>query len=164
MGFADTARAAKLLAELGLGGLGLADGPLLDALAGAADPDQALAALVRMAPDAELMAALHADPVLRDRLASVLGASAALGDHLARHRADWRLLAAGATFPAFWGDLRSDLLTVAGGPDAATRLRIAYRRRLLQLAARDLTGADSLEEIMGLLADLTTAALDAALA
>ena len=60
MGFADTARAAKLLAELGL-----ADGPLLDALAGAADPDRALGGLVRMAPDAELMAALRDDRLLQ---------------------------------------------------------------------------------------------------
>ena len=33
-------------------------------------------------------------------------------------------------------------LAPVGGRDPATRLRIAYRRRLLQLAARDLTGAD----------------------
>ncbi len=158
MGFADTARAAKLLAELGL-----ADGPLLDALAGAADPDRALAGLVRMAPDAELMAALQDDRKLRDRLVSVLGASAALADHLARHRADWRLLAEGTPYPV-GGELRSELLTAANERDAVTQLRIAYRRRLLQLAAGDLTGAEPIDTAMAGLADLTTAALDAALA
>jgi [glutamine synthetase] adenylyltransferase / [glutamine synthetase]-adenylyl-L-tyrosine phosphorylase len=158
MGFADTARAAKVLAQLGL-----PDGPLLDALAAAADPDRALAALARMSPDAELMAALQDDQVLRDRLFSVLGASAALGDHLARHRADWRLLADKAPFLP-WGDLRSELLTAAREPDAVTQLRIAYRRRLLQLAARDLTGAEPIDTAMAGLAELTTAALDAALA
>ncbi len=158
MGFADTARAAKLLAGLG------AAGPLLEAVAASADPDQALAALARMTPDADLMAALQADPVLRDRLVSVLGVSAALGDHLARHPADWRLLGAGVPFPISWAEVRSELLTAAKAPDPATQLRIAYRRRLLQLAARDLTGEDPIETVMAGLAELTSAALDAALA
>ncbi len=116
-----------------------------------------------MVPDAELMAALHTDPVLRDRLVSVLGASAALGDHLARHPADWRLLAGGASFPVSSGELSAELLTAAKEPEPATQLRISYRRRLLQLAARDLTGADPIDTVMAGLAELTTAALDAAL-
>ncbi len=197
MGFTDTARAQLLLAELGIEA---ADGspdsnpdrPVLHALAGAADPDLALAGLARIAPDAELRQALRADPGLRDRLISVLGASAALGDHLARHPGDWRLLAQNTPFPdkGGSGELRAELLAavgagdsqdvagagagggpepvaelaVVGGRDPATRLRIAYRRRLLQLAARDLTGADALEDVMAGLSDLTTAALDAALA
>jgi [glutamine synthetase] adenylyltransferase / [glutamine synthetase]-adenylyl-L-tyrosine phosphorylase len=196
MGFADTARAQHLLADLRIGA---ADGdvadrspdrPLLQALAGAADPDLALAGLARMAPDAELRQALRMDAGLRDRLISVLGASAALGGHLARHPGDWRLLAGDTPFPdkSGSGELRAELLAAVGagdsqdaagarggpepvadralvdGRDPATRLRIAYRRRLLQLAARDLTGADSLEDVMAGLADLTTAALDAALA
>ena len=56
MGFADTARAQQLLAALGLEP-GRHDG-LLGALAAAADPDQALTALSRMAPGAGLVAAL----------------------------------------------------------------------------------------------------------
>ncbi len=93
MGFGDTARARQLLtADLGLDPDG-ADAPLVEALAGAADPDLALAALARMAPDEELRAALRADEELRDRLVTVLGVSAALGDHLARQPGDWRLLA-----------------------------------------------------------------------
>ena len=55
------------------------------ALAAAADPDLALAALARMPRDTELLTALHQDADLARRLALVLGASAALGDHLARH-------------------------------------------------------------------------------
>ena len=186
MGFADTARAQQLLANLGIdafhGDVGDSpDWPLVQALAGAADPDLALAALARMAPDAELRNALRSDEGLRDRLTSVLGASAALGDHLARHRADWRLLAITTPFPSENGstELRAELLAAVGadggakpvadlssvaGRDAPTRLRIAYRRRLLQLAAGDLTGADSLDQVMAGLADLTTAALEAALA
>jgi [glutamine synthetase] adenylyltransferase / [glutamine synthetase]-adenylyl-L-tyrosine phosphorylase len=196
LGFADTARAQHLLAELGIDAAagdahdGSPDRPLLLALAGAADPDLALAALARIAPDAELHRALRSDGGLRDRLVSVLGASAALGDHLARHPGDWRLLAGDTPFPdeSGSGDLRAELLAAVGAGDSqdaagadggpepvadlalvddrhpATRLRIAYRRRLLQLAARDLTGADRLEDVMAGLADLTTAALDAALA
>src|SRR5215469_3216201 len=102
MGFADTARAGQLLAELGFGDDAAtgADRPVLTALAAAADPGLALAGLARMAPDAGLRRALHGDPVLRDRLVSVLGASAALGDHLARHPGDYRLLTAASPFPA----------------------------------------------------------------
>ncbi len=204
MGFADTARARQLLAELGRAehagaGPGTARpdaadaaiaeaGPepeLLSALAAAADPDRALAALVRMGPGAQLMAALRADAGLRDRLTTVLGASSALGDHLARHPADWRLLASDSPFPAVSAsDLRAELLAAVGaaagsqepggepvadrsrigGRDPATELRVAYRRRLLQLAARDLTGEDPLDIVMAGLADLSVAALAAALA
>jgi [glutamine synthetase] adenylyltransferase / [glutamine synthetase]-adenylyl-L-tyrosine phosphorylase len=200
MGFADTARAEALIGELGLeiggtggdsrglaegappgdGGEG-ADAELLRELAAAADPDQALAGLARLGLDAELRHALREDLELRERLVSVLGASAALGDHLSRHQADWRLLAHDASFPARddEAELREDLLTAVGaeagpepvadrallnGRDPATRLRIAYRRRLLQLAALDLTGARSLDEVMAALADLASAALEAALA
>jgi [glutamine synthetase] adenylyltransferase / [glutamine synthetase]-adenylyl-L-tyrosine phosphorylase len=193
LGFGSTTRAQHLLAELGIDAAagdpedGSPDRPLLLALAGAADPDLALAGLARMSPDAELRVALRTDARLRDRLVSVLGVSAALGDHLARHPGDWRLLAQDTPFPADEG-LRAELLAAVGaadrpdaagaggrpaavanlapvdGRDPATRLRIAYRRGLLQLAARDLTGADPLETVMAGLADLTTAALDAALA
>src|SRR5215469_4893758 len=186
MGFADTGRAQQLITEIGIvaapaDGRATADLPLLHMLAAAADPDLALAALARMAPDAEQLEALRSNAGLRNRLISVLGVSSALGDHLARHRADWRLLATDTPFPSHseTGDLRAELLATVGagegaepvadlalvdGRDPATRLRIAYRRRLLQLAALDLTGANSLDQVMADLADLTTAALDAALA
>ncbi len=190
MGFADTARAQRLLADLGFDVADPGDRPLLHALAGSSDPDQALAGLARMAPDLELSRELRDDAGLRDRLITVLGASAALGSHLGRHPADWRLLAGDTPFPAgsYSSDLRAELLAAVGagdsqaavgargapepvadlalvdGRDPATRLRIAYRRRLLQLAARDLTGADSLDDVMADLAELTVAALAAALA
>jgi [glutamine synthetase] adenylyltransferase / [glutamine synthetase]-adenylyl-L-tyrosine phosphorylase len=169
MGFADTAKAGRLIAELAFDTDG-PDGVLLDALAGAADPDLALAALARMQPDGQLRQQLRNNAGLRDRLVSVLGASAALGEHLARHQDDWRLLAQSVSFPEK-AELRAELLAFVGavpaengGADPATRLRIAYRRRLLQLAARDLTGADPLDNVMAGLADLATAALEAALA
>ena len=167
MGFADTARARRLLTdELGLDPDG-ADAPLVEALAGAADPDLALGALARMGPGDELRAALRADEGLRDRLVTVLGVSAALGDHLARQPADWRLLAGPqALARPSAGELSAALLAAAsnGSRDPAAELRLAYRGRLLHLAARDLTGADPLDSVMAELADLAAAALGGALA
>ncbi|MGH3304606.1 MAG: bifunctional [glutamine synthetase] adenylyltransferase/[glutamine synthetase]-adenylyl-L-tyrosine phosphorylase, partial [Streptosporangiaceae bacterium] len=169
MGFADTARARRLVTALGLDDetASGADTTLLQALAAAADPDLALAALARMAPDAELRQALRADAVLRDRLVSVLGASAALGDHLIRHQADWRLLADSAPFPAPDESRDGSGWLQAGAADAAgpvTRLRVAYRRRLLRLAGGDLAGEYALDDVMAGLADAASAALETALA
>jgi glutamate-ammonia-ligase adenylyltransferase len=181
MGFADTERARLLLtADLGLDPDGN-DARLVEALAGAADPDLALGTLARMAPDAELAAALRSDPSLRDRLVTVLGVSAALGDYLVRHPEDWRLLAGPrALARPSRADLTAELLAAVGadprdaepaadpgradGQEPGAALRRAYRRRLLHLAARDLTGADPLARVMDELADLATAALTAALA
>src|ERR1700729_1731384 len=121
MGFADTERARQLLTEdLGLDPDGV-DAPLVEALATAADPDLALGTLARLAPDAELAAALRSDPGLRDRMVTLLGVSAALGDHLVRHPADWRALAGPRALarPSAAG-LRTGLLAAVGAdPEAA---------------------------------------------
>jgi [glutamine synthetase] adenylyltransferase / [glutamine synthetase]-adenylyl-L-tyrosine phosphorylase len=185
MGFADPARAQHLIMdELGFDADG-ADADVLAAVAAAADPDlalSALSALVQRADPAlatELRAALRTERGFRDRLAAVLGASAALGEHLHRHPADWRVLRGPDALrrPAA-GELRAALLTavdaqpydgepVAAGataPDPVTALRRAYRRRLLHLAARDLTGAAEFEDVNAELADLAAAALEGALA
>jgi glutamate-ammonia-ligase adenylyltransferase len=173
MGFADTARAQRLLSEdLGLDAAGR-DADVLAALAAAADPDLALATLARLPHDAALWAALRADEDFRARLTAVLGVSAALGGHLARHPGDWTLLSGpGALRRSSAGELTGDLLAAvlpggddaSGSTDPATALRVAYRRRLLHLAARDLTGADGFAEVAAELADLAAAALEAALA
>src|ERR1019366_7139423 len=137
--------------------------------------------LARLEPDAQLRAALRAEPDLRERLFSVLGASAGLGEHLARHRGDWQVLRGpGALRRRADGELRPVLLSAVGamaadrdpvsdparlgGADPATSLRAAYRRCLLHLAGRDLTGADPLDWGMAELAALASAALEAALA
>jgi [glutamine synthetase] adenylyltransferase / [glutamine synthetase]-adenylyl-L-tyrosine phosphorylase len=171
LGFADTATAGRLLTgELGRCGID-ADGWLLGALAGSADPDLALAGFARMSPDESLTGALSADAGLRDRLFAVLGISAALAEHLRRHRADWLLLSGpDAQAGAPRDQVRAELLAAAGAgsgqtpADAADALRVAYRRRLLILAARDLTGAATLDEVTAELADLAAAAIEAALA
>src|SRR5260221_1641446 len=92
MGFADAARAEHLITEDLALDLAAADLDVLGALAGAADPDLALASLARLPHDADLRAALRADAGFRTRLIAVLGSSAALGGHLARHPGDWRVL------------------------------------------------------------------------
>ncbi len=172
MGFADTARARRLLTEdLELDAAGR-DADVLAALAAAADPDLALASLARLPHDTALWAALRADEDFRARLTAVLGVSAALGGHLARHPGDWTLLSGpGALRRPSAGELAGDLLAAvlpgggdgSGSADPATALRVAYRRRLLHLAARDLTGADGFAEVAAELADLAAAALEAAL-
>src|SRR5262245_19089543 len=71
---------------------------LATAVGGAADPDLAADGLARLAqalPDGELpafRAALTSPDGTCERLVGVLGASAALGDHLARHPEHWREL------------------------------------------------------------------------
>ena len=189
LGFADPARAELLIGDLAVDP-GQAREALIGALATAADPDLALAALARMPRDAELARALAEDPRLRGRLLAVLGASVALGDHLARHPGHWRVLAGADDLPSPAADqVRAELLASVGarprdpepvagavggsagpggtdgtGADPVAALRVAYRRRLLALAARDLTGEASLDQVAGELAELAAAALEAALA
>ncbi|WP_432541067.1 bifunctional [glutamine synthetase] adenylyltransferase/[glutamine synthetase]-adenylyl-L-tyrosine phosphorylase [Kineococcus sp. SYSU DK002] len=114
------------------------------------------------------------------RLLGVLGGSVALGDHLVRHPGHWTVLV--SAVPPDPGELRAELLTAVGAdPGAAVpvadpgrcprapedELRIAYRRRLLGLAGRDLASPDPLAVLhvtSAELADLAAAALEAALA
>ena len=195
MGFADPAWAEPLLlADLGMTAAELRTDPLVTAIAAAADPDLALAALARLfgatAGKDALRAALRAEQDFRDRLTAVLGVSAGLADHLARHPEDAELLRGAITRPDA-AELRADLLRAVGaapggaapggaapggaapggadGPVAAGReptaaLAAAYRRRLLQLTARDLTGAATVDEVGEELADIAAAVLEAALA
>ncbi|WP_131787069.1 bifunctional [glutamine synthetase] adenylyltransferase/[glutamine synthetase]-adenylyl-L-tyrosine phosphorylase [Protofrankia symbiont of Coriaria ruscifolia] len=163
----------------------LYDNALLAELAQAANPDLALAAIERIAESApeavgrELLAVLDAQPGLRARLVAVLGASTALGDHLVRHPGDWRVLAddslmrvppdasltRGQLLRAVGADPDAPLPRAAGdGTDVLDALRVAYRRALMVLAARDLTGAVAFDDATAELADLAAAALDAALA
>jgi [glutamine synthetase] adenylyltransferase / [glutamine synthetase]-adenylyl-L-tyrosine phosphorylase len=195
MGFADVARAQHAITTelaLAITPQASADGPdgpdaaLLAALAAAADPDLAVTTLAvfeqRAGPAtaAALRGALRGEPGLRERLAAVLGASVALGDHLVRHPADWQVLhgpdalrrPAAATLRAALlaavgarpGDSEPVAPADAAGGDPVAALRLAYRRRLLHLAARDLTGAAGVEEVAAELADLAAATLEGALA
>lgn len=144
------------------------DPVLLDALGTTADPDLALRALVRLVeahePDGRhlLLDTLLAAKPLRDRLLGVLGASEALGDHLARHPADWQVL---VTYES--ADLHPGVAEFEAGLAEAhdvDTLRIAYRRCLLSLAARDVRGTADVAQTAAELADLAIATLRAALA
>ncbi|KKD08305.1 bifunctional [glutamine synthetase] adenylyltransferase/[glutamine synthetase]-adenylyl-L-tyrosine phosphorylase [Streptomyces sp. WM6386] len=167
-GFTDPSAAERLL-----------DGPeltavrndpvLLEALGATADPDLALHGLVRLleaqpAPTArrELLDTVIAAKPLRDRLLGVLGASAALAEHLARHAGDWQALVMYEP-----RDLHPGVEEFERGlaeADDPVSLRVAYRRCLLSIAARDVCGTTDLAETAAELADLATATLRAALA
>jgi glutamate-ammonia-ligase adenylyltransferase len=167
-GFTDPAASELLLDEDALAAV-RHDPVLLDALGATADPDLALRGLVRLAeaqPDddarQEFLRTLVSAKPLRDRLLGVMGASEALADHLARHSGDWHAL---LTYEA--ADLHPGVeefergLAEADDPDS---LRVAYRRCLLSIAARDVCGTTDVAQTAAELADLATATLRAALA
>ncbi|MEU6812751.1 bifunctional [glutamine synthetase] adenylyltransferase/[glutamine synthetase]-adenylyl-L-tyrosine phosphorylase [Streptomyces sp. NPDC046831] len=166
-GFTEAAAAERLLEAPELAPV-RNDPVLLEALGATADPDLALGGLVRLLeaqPDAtarrELLDTLIAAKPLRDRLLGVLGASAALGDHLARHTGDWRAL---VTYEPH--DLHPGLEEFErglAGADDPVSLRVAYRRCLLSIAARDVCGTIDVAQTAAELADLATATLRAAL-
>lgn len=165
-GFTDPTAAAELLDSPPLRAAAT-DAGLLDALGATADPDLALRALHRLAEaqpagqGAVLVDTLLAAKPLRDRLLAVLGASEALGDHLARHPDAWRALAAFETADLHPGVPEFEVaLAPAVDPDG---LRVGYYRALLTLAARDMTGTTGFAETAAELADLATATLRAAL-
>jgi len=162
-----------------------ASGDVLSDIAGAADPDQALLLLVRILDACDerewrrLVSALQADPDLRRRLIDVIGMSEALGDFIARHRDAWSVLADAEALtqaPSF-RLMRAQMLLAVGaqpaldepvadsdGTAALDALRVAYRRALLGIAARDLSGLASMETVAAWLSDLADAVLEAALA
>ncbi|MFE7011993.1 bifunctional [glutamine synthetase] adenylyltransferase/[glutamine synthetase]-adenylyl-L-tyrosine phosphorylase [Streptomyces sp. NPDC057651] len=167
-GFTDPSAAERLLDVPDLSAV-RSDPLLLDALGATADPDLALLGLVRLVeaqagdPERrELLDTLITAKPLRDRLLGVLGASEALADHLARHPLDWQAL---VTYEP--SDLHPGVeefergLADAVEPNA---LRVAYRRCLLSIAARDVCGTTDIAQTAAELADLATATLRAALA
>ncbi|MFF1722864.1 bifunctional [glutamine synthetase] adenylyltransferase/[glutamine synthetase]-adenylyl-L-tyrosine phosphorylase [Streptomyces sviceus] len=163
-GFTDPSGAERLLESAELSGV-RNDPVLLEALGATADPDLALLGLVRLLeaqPDRELLDTVIAAKPFRDRLLGVLGASEALAEHLARHPADWQAL---VTYEP--RDLHPGVEEFERGLAEATdpvALRVAYRRCLLSIAARDVCGTTDLAETAAELADLATATLRAALA
>ncbi|MGY4921354.1 bifunctional [glutamine synthetase] adenylyltransferase/[glutamine synthetase]-adenylyl-L-tyrosine phosphorylase [Streptomyces sp. 900105755] len=167
-GFTDASAAERLLDSVELAAV--RDDPvLLEALGATADPDLALHGLVRLleaqpGPTArrELLDTLIAAKPLRDRLLGVLGASAALADHLARHPRDWEVLVTYEPRDLHPGVAEFERgLAEAADPVA---LRVAYRRCLLSIAARDVCGTTDVAQTAAELADLATATLRAALA
>ncbi|MBO2446233.1 bifunctional [glutamine synthetase] adenylyltransferase/[glutamine synthetase]-adenylyl-L-tyrosine phosphorylase [Actinomadura barringtoniae] len=183
LGFTDAGRAERMLVEEDPGER-IGDG-LLAALGATPDPDLALSGLLRLLAAAEsddqaadLRTALDKEPETQARLLAVLGVSAALGDHLSRHPGHWRVLRGdGALQAPSAATVRNDLLRAVGAdpgrpepvatdasPDTLVEMRAEYRRHLLRLAGRDLTGAAGVGQVAAELADLAAAALEAGLA
>ncbi len=140
---------------------------LLASVAAGADPDLAMHSLSRLVSacgdDAEeLRASLRDDAELGRRLGLLLGASVAMGDHLASHPGDWHELA----------DPQLALSTPTAAKLASTlceardrdELRRTYRRLLMRLAVRDLSLHLPVDDAAAELADLAAGAIKAALA
>lgn len=170
-GFADPTGASDALE-----GLAMADDEaVLEALAGAADPDQALRALVRMSHAGVDIDEVARDPEWLAGVVAVAGMSTALVEHLTRHPGSVRHLRAvdvGAPSPQA---RRERLLAAVGADaamadpraasaDAADALRVAYRDELLSTVVRDLVHGARVDDIAEELADLADAALEAGLA
>jgi glutamate-ammonia-ligase adenylyltransferase len=175
-GFTDPETAARLLDAPALAAAG-GDSVLLDALAATADPDLALRGLSDLTEAVDeterrtLLDTLTTSKPLRDRLLGILGASDALGDHLARNPHDWHTLVTfevrdihpgpeeflRALYDRVWG------AGAVAGEDPRDALRAGYRQCLLAIAARDLTGTADLTQTTAELADLAGATLQAAL-
>ncbi|GAA4788025.1 bifunctional [glutamine synthetase] adenylyltransferase/[glutamine synthetase]-adenylyl-L-tyrosine phosphorylase [Streptomyces ziwulingensis] len=167
-GFTDASAAERLLDGEELTPV-RGDPVLLDALGATADPDLALIGLVRLVEAQpgttarrELLDTLIAAKPLRDRLLGVLGASEALADHLARHPGDWRTLVTYEPRDLHPGVEEFERCLAAAHDPVS--LRVAYRRCLLTLAARDVCGTIDVAETAAELADLATATLRSALA
>ena len=170
LGFADPRRAESVLDALAI------DDPdlLLETLAFAADPDQALALLAELwnASPRKVERALR-DPDEARALVSVLGMSAALGRHLVRHPDRIGSLGAVPSEAPERAERRRALLHAVGAnpKDAAPvasrdadALRIAYRDQLLDTVVRDLVHGARIDDTAAELADLADAALEAGLA
>lgn len=170
-GFAD-----PVLAEHDLSLLeGVEAERLIDPLGAAADPDQALATLLRLSQTGFDIRRLAADEPAMRATVIVAGTSRALAEHLIRHsNVIWRLSEVSATAPiaeirraAIFNAIGADPHSpepMAASPDAINLLRIAYRDELVFTAVRDLVFGASLESVAAELADLADAALDAGLA
>lgn len=177
-GFQDSDRASEQLRALGPGAESL-----VALLARTADPDLALDTLTRLrdaAPDgADLLTTLEDDEGTAMRLLSVVGLSAALGDHLVRHPEHWHELTdptLGSTRPPAYAVQAALVAAVGADPDdpapvasmgheeGVNALRVEYRRLLLRLVSRDLAHHVGVDDVAAELSDLAGATLEAALA
>ncbi len=180
-GFVDSDRTLAGMAQLG----DHAE-PLVALLGRTADPDLALAGLLRLVEAVsavedplDLLNGVADDEGTAMRLLCVLGASEALTDHLVRHPEQWRELTdptLGSTRPAAYA-VRAGLLAAVGADPLADvpvatlpegraldAMRVEYRRVLVRLAARDLAHHVSVDDVAAELSDLAAGTLDAGLA
>ena len=176
-GFDELDRAAAGIAAL-TAATGLASESLLEAFSVAADPDEALIAVQRLHDRAPgEVAAVLAHRASAERMSRLLGASRGMGDFLLRHPSEIAVFQEVPSPPLGVDEARSALLASLDEPrgrtaptldadDAATRIRVRYRRLLAGIALYDLTRADAVDVVDSIgtgLADLAGAALDAAI-
>ncbi|MFE5408872.1 bifunctional [glutamine synthetase] adenylyltransferase/[glutamine synthetase]-adenylyl-L-tyrosine phosphorylase [Microbacterium sp. NPDC056569] len=176
LGFSRLADAEDLLDELAA----LIDAPrdaLLEGAVDAADPDEALHALARLARrDAAPVRRAREQPAAWRALWALTGASTGFGEFFFRHPAEVDQLAdAGERLPTP-DELRAELLesigavdgfAAEGGESAWVALRVRYRRMLARIAAYDLLSPAPVDEVAAVsarLADAAGAALEASLA
>jgi glutamate-ammonia-ligase adenylyltransferase len=175
LGFADPQRAGRLLDQLDTldKQSPMVTDRLISSLSESADPDLALQSVLGMAESlhsngydvAAFARALEMDHGFRRRLTVVLGASEALGRHLAVHPRHWYDLADPALAAArpTPDDVVACLATAVDAEHPVDALRVEYRRLLLRLAARDLAEGLLVDEVAAVLADLAGGALETAL-
>ena len=178
LGFSDPHRAAARLTEYPRL---LEHAQFLDEIALAADPDAALASTLTWidAADERTVALWLDDAGLRARWLLVTGASSAFSEFLIKHPREALHLVDGGLWQqsatrselvarvlqavgAVWTDGR----WLAPADDEATlnALRIAYKREVIAIAARDLSGASALEQVTQDLSYLADAVIEAATA
>jgi glutamate-ammonia-ligase adenylyltransferase len=170
-GFDDPRAAAAILEEMDLP----SSEALVDSLATAADPDQALASLRRLGAAGVDVAALAEDEDWLTAVVATVGMSTALAEHLVRHPASVDALRGVPQQAPVTEDRRRRLLEAVGAEPASAApratvdgaadvLRIAYRDELLTTVVRDLVHGARVDDIAEELADLADAALEAGLA
>ncbi|MFE7844936.1 bifunctional [glutamine synthetase] adenylyltransferase/[glutamine synthetase]-adenylyl-L-tyrosine phosphorylase [Microbacterium sp. NPDC057407] len=176
LGFSSLTEAEALLNELDREH-GLDRASVTAGAAVASDPDEALAALARLARrDVEAVRRLQSDPRGWRALWVLLGASTGFADFFHRHPSELAHLGGvGADLPSA-GELRDALLdavsatdgfAAASGESAWVALRVRYRRMLARIAAYDLLSQDPVDRLPAVaaaLADAAGAALEASLA
>jgi len=153
IGFVDAADAGARIEVL-------VDGVLGDVLdpadfGVAADPDRALQVLTELARDnPDGVRRVLGDPEHKARLLSLIGFSESLGDFLRRYPEHVAAVTAQSTQGA-----HGRILASLSAENPMLGLRVAYRRELLGVAARDLCGEAPLETTMAELTELADAAL-----
>lgn len=175
LGFSGLAEADALLGELELAGIPRESAT--SAAAVAADPDEAIGALARLARrDEKALRALREDGQAWRALWALLGASTGFADFFLRNPGELaHLKDAGLSLPS-GEEMRGSLLEAVGaeggfaadgGETAWVALRVRYRRMLARIAAFDLLSdapVDHVPAVAARLADAAGAALEASLA
>ncbi|GAA5198077.1 bifunctional [glutamine synthetase] adenylyltransferase/[glutamine synthetase]-adenylyl-L-tyrosine phosphorylase [Microbacterium jejuense] len=176
VGFSSLGDAEQLLDELtGLTGIPRQD--VLERATTAADPDEALHAVTKLARrDDQAVRRAHRHAGAWRALWALLGASTGFGEFFARHPAEIdELVHVGDRLPTE-AELREGMLDAVGavdgfaadgGESAWVALRVRYRRMLARIAAYDLLSPSPVDEIAAVsmrLADAAGAALEASLA